>query len=65
MLEPDDQDNSSNSFMMLDGQNTRSWISAQEDAFDGVFTNYLDLRSFIVTEKTVTLLLDLLDVPKI
>ena len=41
--------------MMLDGTNDRSRISAQEaDAIDGIFTNYVDLRSFIVTEKTVT-----------
>lgn len=54
MLETD-CDNSSNSFMMLDGANDRSRISAHEaDAIDGIFTNYVDLRSFIVTEKTIT-----------
>ena len=43
--------------------NDRSGISAHEDANDGVFTNYLDLRSFIVTEKTIGQLLELLSVP--
>ena len=59
MLETDG-DNSSNSFM-LDGINDRSRISAHEDAIDGIFTNYIDLRSFMVTEKTITQLLELLD----
>ena len=40
--------------MMLDGANDRSRISAHEDAIEGIFTNYVDLRSFIVTEKTIT-----------
>ena len=63
-LENDEQDNSSNSFM-IDGLYNRSYVSAHEDAIDGVFTNYVDLRSFIVHEKTIALLLELLDIPKV
>ena len=51
--------------MMQEGAHDRSHISGYDEATDGIFTNYLDLRAVIVSEKTVSQLLDLLKVPAI
>ena len=51
--------------MMLEGANDRSRISAYDETQDGIFTNYVDLRAIIVSEKTITQLLDLLNIPAI
>lgn len=49
---------------MLDGiNNTKSQISAANEcpSIDGIFTNFVELRSFVVTEKTITQLRDLFE----
>lgn len=46
---------SSNSFMLDGINNTKSHISAANEypSIDGIFTNFVELRSFVVTDKTV------------
>lgn len=58
-----DGENSSNSFILLDGTNDKkSQRSAHEDlSGEGIFTNFAELRNIIVTEKTTTHLLELLN----
>ena len=43
----------------------RSQNSAHEEVQEGVFTSYFDLRSIIVSQKTLTILLELLKIPAI
>ena len=45
---------------MGEGANDRSHISGHDEASDGIFTNFIDLRQVIVTDKTIQMLLDLL-----
>ena len=47
----------------MDGERDKSQKSCYDEVMDGVFTNYIELRSQIVSDKTVSILLDILNIP--
>jgi len=65
LYESDGDNSLSVSYEMTEGNHTadKSQKSGHEDVTDGVYTSYSDLRQVIVTEKTVSQLLEFLNYP--
>ena len=58
-----DDNNSSNSFTMMEDKSKSKESTHIDPSIDGIFTNYCDLRSHIIKEeKTIHQLLDLLNI---